>query len=294
MTAERQGQARAEEFRREHKLGHVPLTDLVSLIELTQKIDVAVLGAEPDEHGMTMRDPVRSVVMVAVAQTRNAMRQRSTLAHELAHVLFGDFAPPKASGWDARSHEEVRADAFARHLLVPLPGIEEVLARGQADDAESNRSVDAVSLRDLSVLVQRFKASPSLVAIQLCTAGAITDARKNDWRKLSTRTLASRFGWSDLYAGWQQEAETRRAPQRLLSRAIQGYVANTVSLQAIARLRGLPIEQIAAEFEAADIVPDPVEPVGPPPLAAERPDTDFSDLDALDAEGAGALGAIAE
>jgi Zn-dependent peptidase ImmA (M78 family) len=283
MSAEEQGRVRAERFREEHKLGHVPLTDLVSLIELTQQIDVAVLGADRDEHGLSMRDPVRGVVVVAVAQTRHPMRQRSTLAHELAHVLFGDFAPLKADGWDARSLEEIRADAFARHLLVPLRGVEEVLAKGRTVEA-----ADEVSVRDLSVLVQRFKASPSLVAIQLRQAGLISEARKNEWMKLSTRTLASRFGWSDLYAGWQQEATTRRAPQRLLSRAIQGYVANTVSLQAIARLRGLPVEQIAAEFEAAGITPDPVEPVAPPPLPEDRPDTDFSDLDALDADADGA------
>jgi hypothetical protein len=53
-------------------------------------------------------------------------------------------------------------------------------------------------------------------------------------------------------------------------------------------LRGLPVEQIAAEFEAAGITPDPVEPVGPPPLPEDRPDTDFSDLDALDADADGA------
>jgi hypothetical protein len=61
-------------------------------------------------------------------------------------------------------------------------------------------------------------------------------------------------------------------------------VANTISLQAIARLRGLPADQVAAEFDAAGIAPEPVEPVGPPPLAEDRPDTDFSDLDALDAQ----------
>jgi predicted HTH domain antitoxin len=135
------------------------------------------------------------------------------------------------------------------------------------------------------MLVQRFKASPSLVAIQLCTAGLISAAQKNELMTLSTPALASRFGWSDLYQGWQHESQTRRAPQRLLSRAIEGYVANVVSLQAVARLRGLPEEQIAAELEEAGIVPDVVEPV-PVPTAAgaagHRPETDFSELDALD------------
>jgi len=270
MSAEDQGRERAETFRAEHQLGNVPLPDLVSLIELTLDIDVAVLDAEPDEHGMTMRDPVRQVVMVAVALTRNPMRQRSTLAHELGHVLFGDFAPPKSGAWSARSRQEIRADAFARHLLVPVDGIGSVLG---------DRVGERASLPELSALVQRFKASPSLVAIQLCKAGLISGARKNEWMALSTRTLASRFGWSDLYQSWQQESTTTRAPQRLLSRATQGYVANVVSLQAVARLRGLPVEQIAAEFEEAGIFPDAVTPPAPPAFESDRPDTDFTDLE---------------
>jgi Zn-dependent peptidase ImmA (M78 family) len=274
MNAEKQGRSRAEAFREEHRLGHVPLPDLVSLIELTQDIDVAVLDAEPDEHGMTMRDPVRNVVVVAVARTRNAMRQRSTLAHELGHVLFGDFGPSKAGDWDKRSPEEIRADAFARHLLVPLAGLDAVLT--------DRKSGNAVSMPEFSAVVQRFKASPSLVAIQLSNAGLISPTQKNEWMALSTRSLASRYGWSDLYEGWQQESASRRAPQRLLSRAIQGYVANVVSLQAVARLRGLPVEQIAAEFEDAGITPAAVPPAAPPEVIRNRPDTDFSDLDALE------------
>ncbi|TCN40459.1 uncharacterized protein DUF955 [Kribbella orskensis] len=299
MSAEDQGRARAASFREQHNLGHAPLPDLVSLIELTQRIDVAVIEAEQDEHGMTMRDPVRQVVMVAVALTRHPMRQRSTLAHELGHVLFGDFAAPKAGGWDRRSSEEIRADAFARHLLVPIAGIKSVLAdrdAGRPEDVRSGAAVgdvravgakgrrgpEKVSLPELSMLVQRFKASPSLVAIQLFAARLISTAQKNEWMTLSTPVLASRFGWSDLYQGWQHESQTRRAPQRLLARAIEGYMANVVSLQAVARLRGLPEEQIAAELEEAGIVPAEVEPV-PVPTAVEcRPDTDFSELDALE------------
>ncbi|WP_112249019.1 ImmA/IrrE family metallo-endopeptidase [Kribbella monticola] len=286
MNAEDQGRSRAEAFRKEHRLGHVPLPDLVSLIELTQDIDVAVLAAEPDEHGMTVRDPIRDVVMVAVATTCNPVRQRSTLAHELGHVLFADFAAAKAGGWSDRKPEEIRADAFARHLLVPIPGIEAVLAERTSNKAigDSKRGTKQISLPELSMIVQRFKASPSLVAIQLYNGGWIGATQKKDWMTLSTPTLASRFGWSDLYHGWQQESETRRAPQRLLSRAIQGYVANVVSLAAVARLRDLPVEQVQAEFELAGIVPDPIEPIGALAGTADmrRPDTDFSDLDALD------------
>lgn len=273
MSGESQGRSRAEAFRTEHVLGVLPLGDLVALIDLTQGIDVAILDADPDEHGMTMRDPARDAVMVAAARTRNPMRQRSTLAHELGHVLFDDCAPPKASGWDVRSPEEIRADAFARHLLVPVEGVRSILG-----------GKDAVILSDLSVLVQRFQASPSVVAIQLQQAGYIDDTRKEEWMALTTPWLASRFGWSDQYHGLQEESDTRRAPQRLLSRAIEGYIANAVSLQSIARLRGVRMEMIEQEFAKAGIVPVEQAVLWGEPDDLPAAGVDLSDLDELDTE----------
>lgn len=90
LNAEHEGRAAAARFREEHNLGVLPLGDLVALIEQATGIDVAVLDTGPDEHGLTMRDPVRNVVFIGVARSRTPMRQRSTLAHELGHVLFED------------------------------------------------------------------------------------------------------------------------------------------------------------------------------------------------------------
>ena len=99
MTAEAEGSETAGRFREEHHLGAQPLGDLVAVIEQATGIDVAVLDAGPDEHGLTMRDPVRGTVFIGVARTRNPMRQRSTLAHELGHVLFEDWADPDSGNW---------------------------------------------------------------------------------------------------------------------------------------------------------------------------------------------------
>ena len=64
---------------------------------------LAVLDAGPDEHGLTMRDPVRGTVFIGVARTCNPMRQRSTLVHELGHALFGDWEYSDAGDWSDRS-----------------------------------------------------------------------------------------------------------------------------------------------------------------------------------------------
>src|SRR5215471_10494363 len=127
LNAETEGRTAAARFRQKHHLGVQPLGDLVAVIEQATRIDVAVLDVGADEHGLTMRDPARGAVFIGVARTPNPMRQRSTLAHELGHVLFEDWADGSTGNWGDRTPAEIRADAFARHLLVPVEGLQEFL-----------------------------------------------------------------------------------------------------------------------------------------------------------------------
>jgi Zn-dependent peptidase ImmA (M78 family) len=262
-----EAEARAEEFRRDHHLGVQPLGDLVAVIEQATGIDVAVLEAGPDEHGLTMRDPDRGALFVAVARTQNPMRQRSTLAHELAHVLFEDWAAD-AGNWSARTPGEIRADAFARHLLVPVEGLREFLG-GQHE----------IALVALSAVVQRFLVSPAMASIALEQAGYIDAAAKQEWMVYSAPQLAARFGWSDQYHALQAESYQRRAPQRLLARAINGYALGVLQAQAIATLRGIPLEDAEADLREAGVMPAESTVVWAD--ASNLPDVhvDLSDLD---------------
>ncbi|MFK5635990.1 ImmA/IrrE family metallo-endopeptidase [Ornithinimicrobium sp. LYQ103] len=243
MSAEQEGRRAAQNFRLEHHLGSQPLADLITIIEQEMGHDVAVLDAPADEHGMSIRDPQRGVVFIAVARSRRPMRQRSSLAHELAHVVFGDWADQPITG---RSATEVRADAFARHLLVPREGLRDILG------TVGNRQVDTSTLSDV---VQRFLVSPALAAIALHDGGYIATSTKTQWLGLTTPALASRFGWADLYAVLQDDADKPRAPQQLLRRAIAGYMEGVVSLETVASLRGRPLDQVRQELEAAGVEP---------------------------------------
>lgn len=266
--AESEGRAAAVEFRRYHRLGGQPLGDLVAIIEQSGGIDVAVLEAGPDEHGLSMRDPERGVVFIGVARGRRPLRQRSTLAHELGHVIFGDWSGNDAEDWSERSPAEVRADAFARHLLLPIDGLHEFLGDTPAD-------APAV----LSRIVQRFLVSPAIAAIALEQAGRIDQATKQEWMALSVRQLAVRFGWSDQYRALQADADQRRAPQRLLARAIHGYAEGVLSAQAIATLRGISPEEAAAELREAGITPNPSSITWAGPGDLPEPQPDLAELD---------------
>jgi Zn-dependent peptidase ImmA (M78 family) len=268
LTAESEGSASAARFRKAHRLGLQPLGDLLEIIEQATEIDVAVLDVGPDEHGLTMRDPLHGTIFIGVARTKNPMRQRSTLAHELGHVLFGDWVDSDTGDWSGRNPAEIRADAFARHLLVPIDGLREFI------DTPSQ-----VGLPTLSAVVQRFLISPQIAAIALHQAGYIEDATKQEWMTLSAPHLAARFGWVDQYQALQVVSDRRRSPQRLLARAIAGYAEGVLPAQAIARLRGVSLDTIVSELADAGVIPAerPIPWADP----AELPDVNV-DLAALD------------
>jgi Zn-dependent peptidase ImmA (M78 family) len=276
LKAEAEGRDGAARFRRNRHLGSQPLGDLVALIEQTTRVDVAVLDVGPDEHGMAMRDPKRGAVFIGVARTRRPMRQRSTLAHELGHVVFDDWAADGDIDWSTRSPVEIRADAFARHLLLPLDGLREML--GPPGDLDPSV---------LSAIVQRYLVSPAIAAIALEQLGRIDATTKREWMALSTSHLAVRFGWSDQYRALVADADQRRAPQRLLARVIRGYAEGVLPAQAVATLRGVPAETAARELREAGVVPAHHAVAWADP--AQLPDVDV-DLGALDE----ALGPAAE
>lgn len=236
----------ADTFREENGLGIAPIADIVALIEQTQSVDVTVLESDDsNEHGLTMVDPKRGATIVAVANSKSPMRWRSTLAHELGHLIFKDHATGQPGVVSDASDIEDRAQSFARHLLIPHRGVQHFLERRDGP----------VDLNTFSDLVQRFQVSPAVAGIQLRDLGAIDTARYKDWSGLFTPTLAARFGWADQYAGLQADSQQRRAPQRLLARVIAGYVAGLVSLETVASVRGVAPQALAVEFDGAGIVP---------------------------------------
>lgn len=169
-----------------------------------------------------------------------------------------------------RNPTEVRADAFARHLLVPVEGLRKFLGDRRP-----------ASLADLSAVVQRFLVSPQIAAIALHEAGYVDAATKAGWMELSTPKLATRFGWSDQYRALQADSDQRRAPQGLLSRAIDGYVKEILSAQTIASLRGITAQAAETDLREAGIVP--VQRPVPWVKASDLPDVEV-DWAALDAD----------
>ena len=254
MSNESIGQAAAERFRSEHSLSTAAIPNLARLIERTVGIGVAYVRSSSPGHGMTMR--LNDTYLMAVGCTEHPMRLRSTLAHELGHYQLNTVdRTAHDADWDTRSPEEIQADAFARHLLVPLGAVAEVV------DGE------AVTLATLSDIVQTFLASPSMVAIQMRNTGAIDAAICKEWGQIPTGTIAARFGWHTEYRALVGQSSKPRGPQSLMRRVIEGYRQGSVSAATIAKLSGDPK---VADTKAA-LAEDGITPVGVPVEPLARP-----------------------
>ncbi|GIE33948.1 hypothetical protein Ait01nite_069930 [Actinoplanes italicus] len=188
---------------------------MFELVHATLGVDVISMNVPDTEHGLSMCDPATGRVVIAVATTPHPMRQRSSIAHELGHVLAGDLDDPEPLVPGDRSPQEIRADSFARHLLLPLSAVRRHFPSGH--------SSASLSLSDLSDLVQEFEVSPSIAAIQLRNLSLIDVDTCTQWRHRSTVNLATTFGWGSQYRSLVADSSVPRAPQSLMTRAVEGY-----------------------------------------------------------------------
>ncbi|MGP7813705.1 ImmA/IrrE family metallo-endopeptidase [Glutamicibacter soli] len=255
------GQCAADEFRLEYGLGTDPIENIARLIEVELGAWVAYVRTSNPGHGMTMRLGDR--YLMAVGCTEHPLRLRSTLAHEVGHVRLGTVDRPlDHSNWDERTPEEIQADAFARHLLFPLTAAT-VAAKGQEP-----------TMGLLSNLVQRYMASPQIVAIQLRTVGAIDAVTCERWGRTTGRQLASQFGWHAEYEAHAALSREPRAPQALLARAVEGYRWGLISAATLARLDGKSDPASVAD----ELNQHGVRPIDDFDLPARRPENSGASL----------------
>lgn len=223
MNNESLAREAAEQCREEFGLGANPVLDLVRFIETKVNVGVASLTAGNGGHGMTMS--LGDTLLIAASCTQSPMRLRSTLAHELGHIRLNSVElSSHHKEWGNRSPEEIQADSFARHFLLPLEAVRKATIN------------TAPSVALLSNLVQDFRVSPTIAAIQLRESGAINQQICDSWKNIISRDLAFRFGWLNEYESLSAESARPRPPQLLMARAIEAYRWRVVSPAAVSRL----------------------------------------------------------
>ncbi|MFA7323426.1 MAG: ImmA/IrrE family metallo-endopeptidase [Candidatus Nanopelagicales bacterium] len=262
MSNETAARELAGSFRRDHGLDLAPIKDMFELLHLTVGVDVLSVKADEAEHGLSMTDTASGRVVIAVATTVHPMRQRSSVAHELGHVLAGDLERDLDGQPGERSPSEIQADAFARHLLLPLDAVR-VRLEGRFP----------IELADVSDLVQEFEVSPTVAAIQMREAGHIHAETCSDWMGMSTRVLAATYGWLSQYQALVKASSQPHAPQALMARAAAAYQGGMLGIGELAFWYGQPATELMEELTPVT-PPEPFEDdmgVGVPLFPSSKP-----------------------
>jgi len=244
-SAVEQGRKLAEWVRRTLGLGDGPLLRFPELLEDRFHLDVDLSPLPEAVDGLCVSLGDR--VLVLVGSRKPSSRQRFTLAHELAHYLVDDLGPFHVDelGVRARSLAEMRANAFAAHLLMPETGVRAAV-EGVDDDAE----------RAVRVALS-FGASVSAAAYQLGNLGLLPDAARDRLAMAGSKPLLMRYA---LPSDWQQDESGRgrvRPPSRLYGRATLAYRRGLIGLLPIAELlQRSDHDQLRQELDDAGLAPD--------------------------------------
>lgn len=231
----------AESFRKQHGLGTGPILDLIRVVQECTECEITVLETPDGEDGLTMRDPKNDRSYIALSQTNVPLRQRTTLAHELAHYLFADHSPALTDN----DYTEKRATSFARHLLIPY-----------SDLTAFAQDKDFTDQKALSDVVQHYLVSPQMALIALHDLKLISEEQKNAHWDTPAKLLATRYGWSEELEALAHKANSPKSPTKLVTRAIQAYQAGVITLEMVANVRGITPEALLEEFKESEITPN--------------------------------------
>jgi len=241
----RAGQTSAERVRDALRLGDEPVNDLVGLVE-SQGVPTFFTHLPEDVFGLNIRDERDSGVsrVIVVSTVGPWTMQRYTLAHELCHALYDDAGQLIVDRVDIPEVlAELRAESFARHLLLPKSG----LAREVRAARRSGDGWDVVVARTMI----RWGVSRKVAVRALLDDGlagnedleGVERTRVDDLMAAAQLTHT----WSLLSDG---ESEPSGSPM-LVERAVAAYGNGWVSLQFVADLLGVTEEQAEAQLAAA-------------------------------------------
>lgn len=245
------GRKLAQQVRDTLGLGTQPIGDLETLLEQRFGVDVVGLPLEDGRDRLSGMCVHAGALRMALVNTDKwPTHQRFTLAHELAHLLFGD--PKGVTHEDSAENfagstdpVEVRANAFAAEFLMP----EAALAGWVTAEGTVTESAFAHVLftYDISVetLVHRLDAAGLLAPGQAetlldCKLGKL--ARRHN-HMAALREMAAARGHV-------------RPPTRLYERALRAYCDGRIGVGPLAGLLGRDEEELRDELDADGFTPD--------------------------------------
>lgn len=206
-----------------------PLGDVTELLE-SQGWPVTHRMMPEGVHGLAVResgaDGAATAWAVYAAVSVPWTRQRWTLAHEMSHVLHDDIGQYVVETADeGEALPEVRAEAFARHLLLPPAA----LAAALPADARA-RGWDAV----VGGLIVEFGVSRRAVVKSLISDGHAT---ADDLARVTAAPVALLIDAAGARERWNALAERQHEPQGspwLVAGAAELYAQGLADVRVVA------------------------------------------------------------
>jgi Zn-dependent peptidase ImmA (M78 family) len=232
----RQGEMLADAVRRraggsDEDLPHEP-QDLAALIEDSLGLDICITSLPAGLDGIALSSGRLRLALVSSGVA--ATRQRFTIAHEVCHLATGDARDLTVDEdvFGLHSAEERRANAFAATFLMPSHAIYE---------ATHNQEID----EDLIArLLGRFRVSLDALAFRMHNVGAVDASGRDRIRAMASARIALRPGRVDDL----QARNDRRAPGRLLARAMEAFAAGDLGVRQLAMLLDTDPERLLDEL----------------------------------------------
>lgn len=239
--AKDEGRRLAEEVREDLGLAGEPIPDILEIVEHRVRLDVALEPLPDGVEGLCVR--VHGFALVLVNSAPVVGRRRFSIAHELGHFMAGDVdgfhVDESLSG---RGTAEIRANAFAAHLLMPESGLEQWIGGREIDE------------RTICGLQYTFGVSLEALLWHLQNLDLISEHRRRTLRKVGAKSLAFQHGFIDQ---WRTSHEGRgrvRPPGDLYRRAVDAYQQGLIGAERLARLLGYDDpEELRRELEDAGI-----------------------------------------
>lgn len=237
------GEALAEEaLARVESVGLDPVRlDLAEVVEAAFGVDVSIVALGNGFDGLAVATPDAKIILAAL--TTVAFRQRFTIAHELAHVLFGDdqgvhtdanvYAPARGD------QSEARANAFASAFLMPESRLRARVQQGFDDAA-------------FGALALELKVSPSALAIRLEHLNFIDSIASARWKSMSAAQAARASGDASVMARATAYATEPRGPGLLSRDLFAAYVDGKTTLRPYASLLRVDSATLRADLERND------------------------------------------
>lgn len=228
-----EGRKRAQLLRYDLDLGGAPIRDLFGFVERSfTDIFIARRPINSGPQGALIRHGNRWVILVNTADSL-LVRQRFTAAHELGHYLFDRDRGPLLVDQDvyaaAGDPVEVRANAFAVHLLLPA----DVLRSRVADVSFSLQSDE-----DIVGLAMNFGISITSLAWHLRNVCGISEAERRRIAQIKVFKVSTRMGLTDRLTAEIKARNTTGWPRRYVSLVAKAYDRGQIDQSQLKELIG--------------------------------------------------------